>query len=150
MLALGFVAIVILVLGFLFFLRVAPPGQQTGLRARVLGVYAYDPQTKRIFGPPSTTFAPNQPFAAKVDWSSLPPKVTVGAHWYNSLEQEIGGVAPSPAGTLAGQGTLVVETLPRGSKENLPGRYTMVVARYSGNQAVELLARTSVLVKRAG
>jgi hypothetical protein len=74
----------------------------------------------------------------------------VGAHWYNSLEQEIGGVGPSLAGDLARQGALVVEKVPEGGTGNLPGEYTMVVARYSGKQAVELLGRTSVLVERKG
>jgi hypothetical protein len=149
MLAVGAAAILILVFGFLFFLRFAPPGEGTGLRARVEGVYAYDPSTHTIHGRPSTTFAPDQAFAARVDWSSLPSSVTVGAHWYNSLEQEIGGVAPRPAGALARDGTLVVQTPPPGGA-NLPGQYTMVVARYSHGQAVELLARTSVLVERMG
>jgi hypothetical protein len=150
MVSLGAVAVLILAFGFLFFLRFAPPGQATGLRARVEGVYAYDPSTKRIHGSPSTSFAPDQPFAAKVDWSSLPATVTVGAHWYSSLEQETGGVGPSGAGALARQGALVVPTLPGRGAENLPGQYTMVVARYSQNQAVELLARTTVLVERTG
>jgi hypothetical protein len=149
MLALGTVAILILVFGFLFFLRFAPPGEGTGLRVSVEGVYAYDPSTKTIHGRASTTFAPDQAFAARVDWSSLPSKVTVGAHWYNSLEQEIGGVAPRPAGALARDRTLVVQTPPSGA-DDLPGQYTMVVARYSHGQAVELLVRTSVLVERSG
>ena len=150
MLALGMAAVVILVLGFLFFLRFAPPGQATGLRAHVQGVYAYDPHTGKVHGPASTSFPPDQPFAARVDWSSLPPTVTVGAHWYSSLEQELGGVAPRAAGDLARQGTLVTETLPRSGTENLPGEYTMVVVRYANGRAVELLARTSVLVVRKG
>jgi hypothetical protein len=148
MLAVGTAAIFILALGFLFFLRFAPPGEGTGLRARVEGVYAYDPSTHTLHGP-STTFAPGQAFAARVDWSSLPSTVIVGAHWYNSLEQELGGVAPRSAGALARDGTLVVQTPPQGGA-NLPGQYTMVVARYSHGQAVELLARTSVLVERMG
>ena len=150
MLGLGMVAVLILAFGFLFFLRVAPPGQATGLRVRIDGVYAYNPSTKRIHGSPATTFPPDQPFAARVDWSSLPPTARVGAHWYNALEQEIGGVAPSLAGDLARQGTLVAERVPQSGADNLPGQYTMVVARYSKNQAVDLLGRTSVLVERTG
>src|SRR5207244_999609 len=107
------------------------------LRARIDGVYAYDPSTKKVHSTPATTFSPEQPFAAKVDWSSLPPNVRVGAHWYNSLEQEIGGVGPSLAGDLARKGALVVEKVPVDGADNLPGEYTMVVARYSRNQAVE-------------
>src|SRR5438105_4397482 len=139
MLGLGMVAVLILAFGFLFFLRVAPPGQATGLWVRIVGVYAYDPSTKRVHGSPATTFSPDQTFVARVDWASLPPTVRVAAHWYNSLEQEIGGVGPSLAGGLARQGTLVVERVPRSGADNLPGEYTMVVARYSKNQAVELL-----------
>jgi hypothetical protein len=147
MLGLGTAAIFILALGFLFFLRFAPPGQATGLRARVEGVYAYNPSTGTVHGRPSATFPPDQPFAARVDWSSLPSKVVVGAHWYSSLEPENGGVGPTQAGTLAQRRALVVGPH-RG--ENLPGQYTMVVARYSGGRPVELLARTSVLVERTG
>jgi hypothetical protein len=150
MLALGAAAILILVFGFLFFLRFAPPGEGTGLRARIQGVYAYDPSAKTIHGAPSSTFTPDQAFAARVDWSSLPSTVTVGAHWYNSLEQEIGGVAPGPAGALARERALVVQAPPSAGADDLPGQYTMVVARYSHGQAVELLGRTSVLVDRTG
>jgi len=149
MLGLGLAAILILAFGLLFFLRFAPPGQATGLKARVQGVYAYDPRSNTVHGAPSHTFAPEQPFAAKVDWSSLPPTVIVGAHWYNSLEQSIGGVSPRAAGDLAQEGALVVQRLPSGD-QNLPGEYTMVVARYSKGRAVELLARASVLVERTG
>src|SRR5438874_10954094 len=99
MVSLGAVAVLILASGFFFFLRFAPPGQGTGLRARVEGVYAYDPSTKSIKGHPSRSFTPDQQFAARVDWASLPATVTVGAHWYNSLEEEVGGVGPSPAGS---------------------------------------------------
>ena len=150
MVSLGAVAVLILASGLFFFLRFAPPGEGSGLRTRVEGVYAYHPTTGKITGRPSTSFPPDQPFAAKVDWASLPPSVTVGAHWYNSLEQEVGGLGPSPAGDLARKGALVVPNLPRRGTENLPGQYTMVVARYSGARAVELLARTSVLVERTG
>ena len=114
------------------------------------GVYAYDPSTGKTSGSPAHSFPPDQPFAAKVDWASLPSSVTVGAHWYNSLEQEVGGLSPSPAGALARRGALVVPTHARNGTENLPGQYTMVVARYSNGQAMELLARTSVLVERTG
>jgi hypothetical protein len=76
--------------------------------------------------------------------------VTVGAHWYNSLEQEIGGVGPVPAGALARDRALVAQAPPPAGADDLPGQYTMVVARYSHGEAVELLGRTSVLVERTG
>jgi hypothetical protein len=150
MLVLGGAAIVILSAGFLFLLAVAPPSEHTGLRATIEGVYLYDPSDATIHGGPRRSFAPDQSFAAKVDWSLLPPTTVVGAQWYNGLAQVVGRVGPSAAGQLAAEGALVVLATPQDGRQNLPGVYTVVVARYSHGQAVELLARTSVLVERSG
>lgn len=150
MLGLGVAAVLVLAFGLVFFLHVAPPGQSTGLKARVQGVYAYDPSSGATKGPSAKTFATDQPFAAAVAWSSLPSGVEVGAHWYNSLEQQLGGVGPEAAGSLAGRRALVPVAAGRSSAQNPPGQYTVVVARYSHHQPVELLGRASVLVKQSG
>jgi hypothetical protein len=148
MLGLGGVAVLILSLGFATLLRYAPPGQRTGYHAHVVGVFAYDPGSKRIDGPPMTRFRRDQPFAAQVDWERLPPAMVVAANWYDSLDSEVGHVGPSAAGDLAGHETLVPVTTPPEFHANLPGSYTLVVVRYSGGQPVEVLGSESVVVLR--
>lgn len=147
---LGVVALVIFALGLITILAFAPPGQKTGLKARVSGVYPYDPSSQQVTGPPSQHFRPDQAFAARVDWSSLPPAAIVGARWYNTLGQPVGAVGPAPAGTLASQEAPVPVRTPPELHRNLPGSYVLTVVRYSGGRPVELLARTNVLVERNG
>jgi hypothetical protein len=149
MLLLGVVAVLIFVLGFAIFLRFQPPGQRTGLHAKVVGVYSYDPAAHQISGPPAVEFRPDQPFAAQVDWQSLPPDVVVAARWYNSLQQPVGGVSPDRASALASQNALVAVSTPEGLRMNLPGSYTLAVIRYSRGQPVELLATKDVQVRPA-
>lgn len=150
MLALGVAALVILGLGLVTIYRFAPPGEATGLKVRIVGVYPYDPVQHRITGAPSTYFSRTQPFAARVDWSQLPAGVVAGAHWYNALGEEVGGAGPAPARTLAAREAVVPTMTPPGLHANLPGQYTLAVARYSRGQPVELLGRTVVLVERGG
>jgi hypothetical protein len=146
MLGLGLVAVLILALGFVTLLRFAPPGQQTGYRAHVLGVFPYDPESGIVDGPPSTRFARNQPFAAQIDWSLLPPSMTVAARWYDSFDSEVGRVGPAPAAELDRREALVPVRTPPGYHANLPGTYTLFVVRYSGGQPVELLGKDTVVV----
>jgi hypothetical protein len=150
MLALGVVALVILALGLVTIYAFAPPGQTTGLKGRILGVYPYDPVTRRVTDGPSTHFARTQAFAARVDWAALPGQVVVGARWYNTLEEPVGGVGPAPASTLAANDAPVPVMTPPGLHANLPGEYTLAVVRYARGQPVELLGRTVVLVERGG
>jgi len=150
MLALGAAAILILAFGLVFFLRFAPPGERSGLRVQVEGVYAYDPSTGVTRGSAASVFPPGQPFAARVRWSSVPAGVEVGAHWYNALEQQLGGVGPETAGALAERQAPVPVTTHGDQAQNLPGQYTVVVARYANRQPVELLGRGTVLVRRGG
>jgi hypothetical protein len=150
MLALGAAAILILAFGLVFFLRFAPPGEGSGLRVQVEGVYAYDPSTGVTRGSAASVFPPGQPFAARVRWSSVPAGVEVGAHWYNALEQQLGGVGPETAGALAERQAPVPVTTHGDQAQNLPGQYTVVVARYANRQPVELLGRSTVLVRRGG
>jgi hypothetical protein len=150
MLTLGVVALVILALGLVTIYRFAPPGEATGLKVRIVGVYPYDPVQHRVTGRPATHFSRTQPFAARVDWSSLPAGVVAGAHWYNALGEQVGGAGPAPAPALAAQDSLVPAMTPPGLHANLPGQYTVAVARYSRGQPVELLGRAVVLVERGG
>jgi hypothetical protein len=150
MLTLGVVALVILGLGLATIFRFAPPGQATGLKVRILGVYPYDPVQRSITDGPSTHFARTQAFAARVDWPALPGSVVAGAHWYNTLGEPVGGVGPAPVRVLAGADAVVPVMTPPDLHANLPGDYSLVVARYSRGQPVELLGRTVVLVERGG
>jgi hypothetical protein len=143
---LGLVGVLILVAGLADVLAFAPPGQHTGTQARIVGVYVYGPTTGRTTGDPRRIFGRDQAFAAEVDWGSLPPDMVVGARWYNSLDQAVGGVGPARAGTLAADHAVVVERGSSDSRHNLPGHYRLVVLRYSQGQPVEVLARQTVLV----
>lgn len=145
--SLGVVAVLILAVGIGEFVYFAPFGERTGVKARVTGVYAYDPHTQRTLGEPTTRYTVDDDFAAVVDWTSLPASMLVGARWYNSMDVVVGGVGPAPAGEL-GDRSVVPVKVPRGYTRNLPGEYVFVVERYSGGQPVELLARRLVLVRR--
>src|SRR5919199_3857075 len=99
-LALGAAGAVILVLGLIEFVHFEPPGQQTGTSARVDGVFRYDARTKQVSGGDSTHFQRDEPFAARVDWSSLPGDLRVGAGWFDNFGQEVGRAGPAPAAEL--------------------------------------------------
>lgn len=146
MLALGVAAILILALGFAVMLRYAPPGQRTGYRARVVGVFAYDPASGQPVGPPLTRFRRRQPFTAQVDWESLPAGLVVGARWTDSLDDEVGTVGPATAGSLSSEAAMVPVKTPPEFHANLPGSYTLTVVRYARGQPVELLASARVVV----
>jgi hypothetical protein len=146
-LALGVVAIVILVVGVVQFVYFEPPGQRTTNTAHVKGVYVYDPRTHETQDGDRQNFSRDQDFAAVVDWSSLPSNLIVGARWYDSFGDTVGGAGPAPAAQLQGHEVVPVET-PSGTAQNLPGHYLFVVERYSSGQPVEVLARRIVLVRR--
>jgi hypothetical protein len=148
MLGLGVVAVVILALGLATLLRFAPPGQRTGYRAQVVGVFPYDASAGQVDGPPATRFPRDQPFAAQVAWEHLPAGMVVAARWYDSLDSEVGSVGPAAAVNLADQEALVPVRTPAEYRANLPGSYTLIVVRYAGGQPVELLASASVVVLR--
>ncbi len=148
--ALGGVAVLILAAGLVDFFYFEPPGQATGLRVPIRGVYAYDPDRHTLKGPPANHFDRDQPFAAAVDWAALPPGVVVAAHWYNTLDEEVGGIGPNQAGQLAQEEAPVPVKTPPDLRHNLPGRYTLAVLRYRSGQPVEQLARRTVSVDRGG
>lgn len=142
------VAILILAIGLGEFVYFEPPGQSTGLKATIVGVYQYDPTTKTTSGPDRRTFTRAQQFAAVVDWASLPHDISVDARWYDSFEAIVGRVGPGTPAQLAAQTTIPVG-VPTGLKHNLPGQYLLVVERLENGVPVEVLARRIVLVERS-
>ncbi len=146
MLGLGVVAILILGLGFATLLRFAPPGQHSGYRAQVAGVYPYDSRSGQLVGAAMTHFRRDQPFAARVEWGQLPASMVVDARWYDSLDSEVGKVGPEPAGRLASRDALVPVITPPDQRANLPGSYTLKIVRYSGSRPVEVLDTENVVV----
>jgi len=141
------VAVLILAVGLVEFVYFEPPGQATGAKARVTGVYRYDPSTGNTVGPDRSSFARSEEFAAVVDWSGLPPDLSVDARWYDTFGNVVGRVGPSTPAQL-GQRSTVPVTVPQGLHHNLPGHYTFVVERLQGGLPVEVLARRIVLVER--
>jgi hypothetical protein len=142
----GVLAVVIFAAGIAEFVSFEPPGQSTGTVARITGVYAYDPAARRVSGDPVERFGRDQPFAAVVDWSSIPPDTTVAARWFNSFGEVVGQAGPAAAGRMAGSAVPVA--LPPGLKQNIPGTYLFVVERISRGQPVEVLARRLIVVDR--
>ena len=142
----GALAIVIFLAGGLEFLSFEPPGQATGAVARIQGVYAYDSDSKSVTGRPAGHFSRGQPFAAVVDWSSIPSGTQVAARWFDSFGEVVGQAGPGDAGTMTEAAVPVA--LPKGLKQNIPGTYLFVVERISHGQPVEVLARRLVEVER--
>lgn len=145
MVALGIAGAVILVIGLAQFFHYEPPGQRSGVHARIVGIFDYDVHAGNVRGPNKDHFKTNEPFAARVDWSSVPADTVVGAHWFSGgFAIDAGGVGPSPARTLAEKDPVVPVNLGGG---RLPaGHYQFVVERYSRDRPVEVLARAAVLV----
>jgi hypothetical protein len=142
--ALGVAGLVILAVGLAEFVHYEPAGQRTGLAVKITGVYDYDLKTGKIFGPKKDHFKTNEPFAAAVDWSSLPPDLVVGAHWFSGgFALDSGGVGPARAADLTEKSVVPVN---RGTQRFPSGRYEFVVERYAGGRPVEVLGRRSVIV----
>ena len=141
------VAVVILAVGLVEFVYFEPPGQTTGVKARIAGVYQYDQATGNTIGPDRSSFARTEEFAAVVDWSGLPPDLSVDARWYDTFGSVVGRIGPSTPAAL-GARTVVPVTVPQGLHHNLPGHYTFVVERLQDGLPVEVLARRIVLVQR--
>ncbi len=142
------VAVVILSVGLIEFVYFEPPGQTSGVKAHIEGVFQYDPTTQNVIGPDRSQFARNEQFAAKVDWASIPDNLTIDAKWYDSFGSIEGQVGPGSPGRLAAE-PLVPVTVPPGFHYVLPGRYTFVVERLSDGVPVEVLGRRYVVVNRS-
>jgi len=140
------VAILILAIGLGEFLYFERPGQATGFKATIVGVYQYDQTTHKTSGPDRSTFTGTQDFAAVVDWGSLPPNLPVDARWYDPFGTIVGRTGPGTPAQLSNQTTIPVGA-PAPFNRNLPGRYILVIERLEGGVPVEVLARRLVLVE---
>jgi hypothetical protein len=140
------IAVIILAVGLVEFVHFEPPGQTTGVRARIVGVFVYDPATRTTLGTDRSTFARTEEFAAVVDWSGLPPNLGVDARWYDAFGGLVGRIGPSTPAQL-GNSSIVPVSTPPGLHHNLPGRYTFVVERFQGAVPVEVLGRRLVQVE---
>ena len=143
----GTVGAVILGIGLVEFVYFEPPGQASGIKAHIAGVYMYDPATNQTSGPDRSEFPRSGVFAAVVDWSSLPDSIVVDARWYDSFGSMEGRAGPGTPSQLASHSIIPVE-VPPGFHYVLPGRYTFVVERLKADLPVEVLARRFILVDR--
>jgi hypothetical protein len=140
--------VVILAIGLVEFVYFEPPGQASGVKAHIAGVFQYDPNTKQVVGPDRSEFPRTEEFAAVVDWSSLPATLIVDARWYNSFGSLEGLVGPGVPSDLSSNSVIPVE-VPPGYHYVLPGRYTFVVERLKDGVPVEVLGRRFVVVDRS-
>ena len=140
-------AVVVLAIGLIEFVYFEPPGQASGVKAHIVGVYRFDGQTGQTVGPDQSEFPRNGEFAAVVDWSSIPNNLTVDARWYDDFGSLRGGEGPGHPAELASHPVVPV-LVPAGYRYVLPGRYTFVVERLEGGMPVEVIGRRFVLVDR--
>ena len=141
------VGVVILALGLVQFTYFERPGEASGVKAKIAGVYKYDPKAGQILGPDRAEFARNEQFAAVVDWSSIRSNLTVDARWYDSFGSIEGQVGPATRSEIANDSIVPVQ-VPQGYHYVLPGRYTFVVERLEGGVPVEVIGRRFVVVDR--
>lgn len=142
------VAVVVLCVGLVQFVYFERPGEETGVKAHIVGVYEYDVASHQTVGSDRSEFPRTAVFAAVVDWSTVPSDLVVDARWYDTFGSMRGEVGPAHPADLASHGTIPVE-VPADLKFVLPGRYTFVVERVDGGVPVEVLARRFVLVDRS-
>ena len=140
------VGVLILVAGLAEFVYFEPIGS-SGLHARIVGVYRYDPSTHQTTGKDQQVFMRADQFAAVVDWSSLPDTIDVQALWYDSFENVVGSIGPDRPSSLRDKSTIPAE-VPKNLTLHLPGEYIFAVERVSSGQPVEVLARRIVDVRR--
>ena len=141
------VGAVILSIGIVQFVYFERPGQETGVKAHVVGVFEYDSATTKTNGQDRSEFPRSAVFAAVVDWSSVPSQLVVDARWYDTFGSMRGAVGPAHSTELTADSTIPVE-VPPGFHFVLPGRYTFVVERLQDGVPVEVLGRRFVLVDR--
>ena len=141
------VGVLILAVGLLEFVHFEPPGQTSGIKAHIVGVYRYDPSIGTTVGPDRTQFSRTDQIAAVVDWSSIPANLIVDARWYDGFGDLVGRVGPGSPPELAPH-MIVPIVVPPGLHHSLPGHYTFVVERFQGDTPVEVLGRRIILVDR--
>lgn len=139
--------VVVLAVGLIEFVYFEPPGQTSGVKAHIVGVYRYDSQAGQTVGSDQSEFPRSGEFAAVVDWSSIPNNLIVDARWYDDFGSLRGGEGPGHPADLASHPVIPV-LVPPGYRYVLPGRYTFVVERLEGGTPVEVIGRRLVLVDR--
>ena len=147
MLVFATVGVLILALGLVEFVHFEPPGQTSGIKAHILGVYQYDPETALTSGPDKSEFSRTDQIAAIVDWASIPSNLLVDARWFDSFGDLVGRAGPASPAELTHQ-MIVPIVVPKGYHHILPGHYTFVVERIQGDIPVEVLGRRIILVDR--
>jgi len=140
-------SLLIFIAGLVEFAYFEPPGQHTGLKATIVGVYQYDPDHNTLIGPDKSSFPRTSQFAAVVDWSSLPQNMIFDARWYDAFENIVGSAGPGAPQDLAAH-SIVPVRVPPGLQHNLPGHYIFVVERWEGGVPVEVIGRRVVMVER--
>lgn len=146
LLAFAAVGVIILTAGLVEFAHFEPIAV-SGLHARIVGVYRYDPATHQTSGPDTQTFARADDFAAVVDWSGLPDSITVQALWYDGFQNVVGSAGPDRPSALR-EDTTIPAAVPADLKFHLPGEYIFAIERVVDGQPVEVLARRFVEVER--
>lgn len=146
LLAFAAAGVLILVAGLAEFAYFEPVNP-SGLHARIVGIYRYDPTSHTTSGTDRQAFGRTDQFAAVVDWSGLPETESFQAIWFDSFENVVGGQGPGRPSELK-EHTIVPAEIENGLKFHLPGQYIFVVERLSGGQPVEVLARRIVEVQR--
>ena len=139
----GVISFFIILLAFGQLIQGTAPWQHVNAEARIQGVYRYDAATGRVVSGPHTRFQKGQMFAARVDWSSLPARLQVGARWYDDSGQDWGGIQPGTPAQLANGGFSLVPMVRTNAP---PGTYTLEVMRYSAGRPVQVLGRVDVTV----
>jgi len=147
LLAFAAIGIVLLTAGLIEFAHFEPIAN-SGLHARIVGVYRYDTATGQTSGANTQTFARADDFAAVVDWSGLPDKITVQALWYDGFQNIVGSVGPGHPSELRDHTTIPAD-VPPDLKFHLPGEYIFAIERIVDGQPVEVLARRLVEVERS-
>lgn len=141
------VGVLILAVGLIQFAYFERPGQASGIHARIVGVFKYDPALGNTSGADRSEFHRDEQFAAVVDWTSIPGNVTADARWYDTFGAIEGYAGPAPAKDLVSH-SIVPVAVPQGYHYVLPGRYTFVVERLQDGVPVEVLARRFEVVDR--
>lgn len=147
MLLFATVGAAILAVGLVEFVYFEPPGQTSGAKAHIVGIYQYDPAAGTTVDGDRSEYGRAEQFAAVVDWSSIPSNLTVAARWYGAFGEIDGQAGPGAPSELAVQ-PIVPVLVPSGFHYVLPGRYTFVVERLQGGVPVEVLGRRFVVVDR--
>lgn len=144
--AVGLISAAVILVAVAQLVQGTAPWQHVSARARIEGVYSYDAATGRVTSGPEDRFREGRAFAARVDWSSLPSRLSrlqVGARWYDDSGVDWGGIQPGTPSQLAHGGFSLV---PMVRTDAPPGTYTLDVMRYSAGRPAQILGQMAVKV----